>query len=754
MKGKFFMDSRKTEKEKFEFFSGKKNLMAGIILLPLISAVMFIIFYFYLADAFRVEPKVEIQAKNSFKNTLHVVTDENYAPYSFIDAQGNYQGLDVEMMNEIANRMQMNLDLKLTDWTEANKIFSDGDADVIMNMESDLIVGNKSILATLPTTEKQYVVYGKRAVSSVADLYGRRVASLHRVPGLGLDDEITYVDNYETIFQDLKNGEYEFAICPIQVGNAFLEKFEMTDFFPSYAVTHVYGSLVMHPEDTMLRVKLNAVLIQMQQEGRLDELHTKWISYHYENMTLTQMIENRPWLVAAIFGLVFFTILLMAGMIFQFRYARARDIYTQDLQEKLITIDSQQKELKAKQSELIAAKEKAEQSSKAKTTFLFNMSHDIRTPMNAIIGYVELSKNLHKLCEVCNREHCPDDVPTKQFDFLKKIEASSKHLLALINDVLEMSRIESGKLELEENPDNLEKIFADVYDMFATQMKSKNISFSVDTSQIKNKFVLCDEQKINRILLNLISNAYKFTLDGGKISVSLIEKNSDADFGNYELRVKDSGIGMTAEFAAEVFEPFTRERTSTVSKIQGTGLGMAITKNFVDLMQGKISVETAPGEGTEFIINLKFKLAEEKISEVEKENISATEIDFAQKKLLLVDDIEVNREIAKMLLEGSGFIVDTAADGAEAVEKISASKVGDYDAVLMDIQMPIMNGYEATKKIRALENKQLAKIPILAMTANAFSEDVQAAKDAGMDAHIAKPIDIPQMMKTLAEVLK
>ena len=373
------MDNTKSEKEKFEFFARKKNLLAGIILLPLISTVLFIIFYFYLSDTFRSAPKVEILPENKFKDTLHVVTDADYAPYSYIDAEGNFQGLDVEMINEIANRMQMNLDLKLTDWNDANKIFMDGDADIIMNMESDLIVGNKNILATLPTTEKQYVVYGKKAVSSVADLYGRRVASLHRVPGLGLDDEITYVDNYETIFKDLKNGEYEFAICPIQVGNAFLEKFDMDDFFPSYAVTHVYGSLVMHPEDTMLRVKLNAILIQMQQEGRLDELHKKWISYHYENMTLTQMIENRPWLIAVIFGLIFFTILLMAGMIFQFRYARARDSYTQDLQEKLITIDSQQKELQAKQTELIAAKEKAEQSSKAKTTFLFNMSHDIRT---------------------------------------------------------------------------------------------------------------------------------------------------------------------------------------------------------------------------------------------------------------------------------------------------------------------------------------------------------------------------------------
>ena len=724
-----------------KFFGNKRNLITAIILLPLILFALFMFIYFYIADFFRVEPTVEIQPKNSFKKTLHVVTDGDYAPYSFIDSNGNYQGLDVEMINEIANRMEMNLDLKLMDWNEANKTFHDGDAEIIMNMESDLIVGNKNILATLPTTEKQYVVYGKRAVNSVADLYGRRVASLHRVPGLGLDDEITYVDNYETIFQDLKNGEYEFAICPIQVGNAFLEKFGMTDFFPSYAVTHVYGSLVMHPEDTMLRVKLNAVLIQMQQEGRLDDLHKKWINYHYENMTLAQMIESRPWLIAAISISILFTTFLIVGMILQYRHAKT-------LQENFETID------------IIAAKEKAEHSSKAKTTFLFNMSHDIRTPMNAIIGYVELSKNLHKLCEKCSRPHCPDEVPSKMFDFLKKIEASSHHLLALINDVLEMSRIENGKMELEETPNNLIKIFSEVRDMFATQMQGKEINFSVDTSQVKNKFVVCDENRLNRVLLNLLSNAYKFTPKGGNISVTLTEKNSveeknfAEDFANFELRVKDSGIGMTKEFAEKVFEAFERERTSTVSKIQGTGLGMAITKSIVDLMKGKIEVVTAPNEGTEFIINLKFKIADEKISEVEEENISAAEkIDFAQKKLLLVDDIEVNREIAKMLLEGSGFIVDTAANGAEAVEKISASKVGDYDAVLMDIQMPVMNGYEATKKIRELENSELAKIPILAMTANAFSEDVQAAKAAGMNAHIAKPIDIPQMMKTLAEVL-
>ena len=381
------------------------------------------------------------------------------------------------------------------------------------------------------------------------------------------------------------------------------------------------------------------------------------------------------------------------------------------------------------------ARIQAEENSKAKSQFLSNMSHDIRTPMNAILGYTKLARQENVSAEEIQ-------------NFLAKIESSGQHLLELINDVLEMSRIESGKLELNISETDLKKILSNLRDMFSTQMSTKNINFVVE-SEAENNFVFCDAQKLNRILLNLTSNAYKFTPAGGEIKISLREKKTVENFGSYELRVKDSGIGMTAEFAATVFEPFTRERTSTVSKIQGTGLGMAITKNFVDLMNGKISVETAPNKGTEFILNFQFKLAEEKFSELEVEEEKNSAVDFAQKKLLLVDDIEVNREIAKMLLEQSGFEVETAVNGADAVEKFSAAEEF-FDAVLMDIQMPVMNGYEATKKIRSFNKK----IPIIAMTANAFSEDVENAKAAGMNGHIAKPIDVNKMLETLSDVLK
>ncbi len=735
----------------------KKNILVKTaIVLPIILTIMFAGIYFNLSGIFREPPKVELQPANTFKKTLHVVTDRDYAPYSYVDPNGDYQGYDVEMMNEIANRLQMNLDLVLMDWNDANKIFLGGGADIIMNMESDLIINNPAIIATLPTTEKQYVVYGQKNITSVAELYGRRVASLHRMPGLGLDDEISYVHSYKRMFDGLKSGEYEFAICPIQVGGAFLEKIGLDDFYPSYAVQHVYGTLAMHPEDTMLRVKVNAVLIQMQQEGRLDALTRKWIINRYENITLEEMVTSRPWLIALIITSALMVILLIGYTFMQVRYVRSQEAYTVQLQENLETIKQQSDRLKTQQVELIAEKERAEEANKAKSTFLSNMSHDIRTPMNAIVGYLNIAKDLHKTCERCpqyREAYCPDDIPNKMYSYLQKIDASSQHLLALINDVLEMSRIESGKMELEREGMNIVTALDEVHDMFATQMAGKKISFSVETADVTNKFVICDKNRLNRVLLNLLSNAYKFTPEGGNISVKLNQTGAGDGAADYELRVKDSGIGMTPEFAAKVFEAFERERTSTVSKIQGTGLGMAITKSIVDLMGGTIKVVTAPGEGTEFIINVNFKLAEDMSDELADNDASAQIVSFEGKKLLLVDDIEVNREIAKMLLESEGFIVDTATDGKDAVEKVSASKAGDYDAVLMDIQMPIMNGYDAARAIRALADAKLSKIPIIAMTANAFSEDVKNALDAGMNAHIAKPIDVPNMLATLAKIL-
>ncbi len=389
----------------------------------------------------------------------------------------------------------------------------------------------------------------------------------------------------------------------------------------------------------------------------------------------------------------------------------------------------------------------AVESSLAKSQFLFNMSHDIRTPMNAIIGYTTLSLK--------------EPASPQLHSYLEKIDMSSQHLLALINDILEMSRIESGRIELEFLPLDICALFDGMRDLFSEQMKQKQMDFRVHTGQVQHRHVWCDQKNLNRVLLNILSNAYKFTPSGGTITASLLETGvTDNNYGAYEIRVQDTGIGMSREFAERMFNAFERERSSTVSGIEGTGLGLSITKRIIDLMGGTIEVLTAPGSGTQIVIRLKFKLAEEKdVTDgaqslpAEPDVAAEAEVDFSTKRLLLVEDNQINMEIAMMILTQAGFTVESAENGRVAVDMVAASEPGYYDAILMDIQMPVMDGYEATRAIRALENRKLADIPILAMTANAFKEDVEAAKEAGMVAHIAKPVDVQKMLAILKNVL-
>ena len=512
---------------------------------------------------------------------------------------------------------------------------------------------------------------------------------------------------------------------------------------------------------------------------------------------------------------------------------------------------------------------------RAKREFLFNMSHDIRTPMNAIIGFTSLAAT-----HIDNREQV--------LDYLKKISTSSQHLLSLINDVLDMSRIESGKVKIEEKAVHLPDLVHDVRSIIQPNVAAKRLSLFIDTMDIEDEDIITDPLRLNQILLNILSNAIKFTPTGGMISIRIAQKNG-APKGCvcYEFRIKDNGIGMSEEFQKHIFEEFSREESSTVSGIQGTGLGMSITKNIVDLMGGTIALTSEPGKGTEFIVTLCFTrsgqkaepkqlpqleglralvadddtntclnvstmlskigmrpewtisgkeavirtkyaveqgdefsvyiidwlipdmngieivrqirkvignrcpiiiltaydwadiedearaagvtafcekplflselrrvLAEPFRAEPASEPAQPTAADLKGKKLLLVEDNELNREIALEILKEAGFVVDTAEDGAVAVQKIKQVAPGQYDLILMDIQMPNLDGYEATRQIRALPDAKKASIPIFAMTANAFEEDRQNALEAGMNGHIAKPLDVPHLLRVLADALK
>ena len=531
-------------------------------------------------------------------------------------------------------------------------------------------------------------------------------------------------------------------------------------------------------------------------------------------------------------------------------------------------------QLEAQRADLEDALAAAQHANRAKTTFLNNMSHDIRTPMNAIIGFTSLVA-----AHIDNTEQVRG--------YLTKIATSSNHLLSLINDVLDMSRIESGKVKIEEKETYLPEVMHDLKTIVQADITSRQLEFYIDTADVVNEHILCDKLRLNQVLLNLLSNAMKFTKPGGMVSVRILQKGNAPDgFASYEFQVKDTGMGMSKEFLEHVFEPFEREKTSTVSGIQGTGLGMAITKNIVDMMGGVITVVSEEGKGSTFTVDLQFrvcsgpvrqdeipelkgfralvadddfntcssvtkmlstigmrpdwttsgkeavlrtKLAREQNdsyrayiidwlmpdmngievvrrirgmigdeapiiiltaydwSDIEEEARKAGVTAFCSKpifmselreilespfaiqgmssedqrvlsfegrKILLVEDNELNQEIAVEILQETGFIMDVADDGAVAVEKIKESEPGRYDLILMDIQMPILNGYEATKQIRALNKPGVSDIPIIAMTANAFDEDKKAAFAAGMNGHIAKPIDIPKLMELLTEILK
>ena len=586
-----------------------------------------------------------------------------------------------------------------------------------------------------------------------------------------------------------------------------------------------------------------------------------------QKVTLLDFIKENLLAVATVFICVFLAVLLVILGILQ----KARGAETKAKKAARQSYELNQK-LKESHHELETALMHAESANSAKTTFLNNMSHDIRTPMNAIIGFTSLAAS-----HVDNKE--------KVKEYLSKISTSSEHLLSLINDILDMSRIESGKVKINENPLHLPELLHDIRTIVQPNITSKQLDFLIDTVDVKNEDIIADKLRLTQILLNILSNGIKFNRTGGTISLRIRQlKSAPTGYGNYQFIIRDTGIGMKPEFQEHIFESFTREETSTVSGIQGTGLGMAITKNIVDMMGGTITVKSEEGQGSEFTVNLTFKLcgeakSYEKIeqlqglkvlvadddtdtclsisgmlteigmrsewtvsgkeavirakhsmemgdefyayiidwlmpdmngietvrrirrvigdsspiiiltaydwSDIEEEAKEAGVTAFCEKplfmsqlrelltnpvpktkepekrewiyngkRILLVEDNELNQEIAQTILEDAGFMVETANDGVEAVKKMEQAVPGQYDLILMDIQMPVMNGYEAAKQIRSLKNRETASVPIVAMTANAFEEDREKSYEAGMNGYLAKPVSAEALINTIDKIMK
>ena len=671
--------------------------------------------------------------------------------------------------------------------------------------------------------------------------------------------EIVDCDTQEDAAKLVKDGQADCFVTGISSENKYSKKYS---FYSVPLVNPVRSCFAVNSGNRSLLSILNKTIKAMPVNMLVGALAMYKSSAR--KVTLSDFIKDNFFKVMLISSIAVAVVLLTILMLLQ----KARKA---EAAARKAASDTQ--ELNAK---LQVAVEKAETANRAKSTFLSNMSHDIRTPMNAIIGFTTLA-----LSNI-------DDTDRVK-DYLGKTLASSNHLLSLINDVLDMSRIESGKIHLEEVEVNLSDVLHDLKTIVSGQIYAKQLELYMDVMDVTDEDVYCDKTRLNQILLNLLSNAIKFTPAGGTVSVRVRQLAGKVHgCGQYEFRIKDNGIGMSQEFAQKIFEPFERERTSTVSGIQGTGLGMAITKNIVDMMGGTIEVQTAQGKGTEFTVCVPMRAQTEqrpveKITELEglkalvvdddfntcdsvtkmlvkvgmraewtlsgkeavlraRQSIEMSDVyhayiidwrlpdmngievtrqirslhddtpiiiltaydwsdieveakaagvtafcskpmfmsdlretlmsalgqkpadavqrllpeknaDFKGKHILLVEDNELNREIAQEILQEYGFLVDTAENGAVAVEKVSTAAPGSYDLVLMDVQMPIMDGYTATRKIRALDDPARAKLPILAMTANAFDEDRRNALESGMNGFLSKPIVIGDLVQELHKIL-
>ena len=671
--------------------------------------------------------------------------------------------------------------------------------------------------------------------------------------------EIVDCDTQEDAAKLVKDGQADCFVTWISSENKYSKKYS---FYSVPLVNPVRSCFAVNSGNRSLLSILNKTIKAMPVNMLAGALAMYKSSAR--KVTLSDFIKDNFFKVMLISSIAVAVVLLTILMLLQ----KARKA---EAAARKAASDTQ--ELNAK---LQVAVEKAESANRAKSTFLSNMSHDIRTPMNAIIGFTTLA-----LSNI-------DDTDRVK-DYLAKTLASSNHLLSLINDVLDMSRIESGKIHLEEVEVNLSDVLHDLKTIVSGQIYAKQLELYMDAMDVTDEDVYCDKTRLNQILLNLLSNAIKFTPAGGTVSVRVRQLAGKVrGCGQYEFRIKDNGIGMSQEFAQKIFEPFERERTSTVSGIQGTGLGMAITKNIVDMMGGTIEVQTAQGKGTEFTVCVPMRAQTEqrpveKITELEglkalvvdddfntcdsvtkmlvkvgmraewtlsgkeavlraRQSIEMSDVyhayiidwrlpdmngievtrqirslhddtpiiiltaydwsdieveakaagvtafcskpmflsdlretlmsalgqkpadavqrllpeknaDFKGKHILLVEDNELNREIAQEILQEYGFLVDTAENGAVAVEKVSTAAPGSYDLVLMDVQMPIMDGYTATRKIRALDDPARAKLPIIAMTANAFDEDRRNALESGMNGFLSKPIVIDDLVQELRKIL-
>ncbi len=809
-------------------------------------------------------------------DTLRVGYLENYLPYSDTDASGHVTGLVKDVVPAIFNNLGIsNLNITYSGYKSYDEMIADVRADVI---DVAFPVGGG-----LYYSEENGIYQSNAVVSASTELVFKGEFTENTTSSFAVNENNRMQYYYiRTNFPDAEIAFYPsiddclHAVLDGKVSCTTLNGLRANDILKNRAYKELSMRQTTRDDERCFGVEIgNMGLLKLLNRGVnvIGADYAQGLSYRYteglRSYSLIDMILDNM----ATVGTILFALAALV-IIFLIHEARRRDRLVVEKEAALEELEAKNQELAKGEKALSDALVAAEHANRAKTTFLNNMSHDIRTPMNAIVGFTALAAS-----------HIDNEEQVK--DYLGKIAVSSEHLLSLINDVLDMSRIESGKMTLEETDVHLPDVVHDLRTIIQSNVTSKQLELFIDTQDVVHEDIIIDKLRLNQVLLNLLSNAIKFTPSGGTISFRVIEKPSSSEgVANFEFQIKDNGIGMSEEFQKTIFEAFTREQTSTVSGIQGTGLGMAITKNIVDMMGGTITVVSEEGKGSEFTVDIPCKIsgksakpervpefdglralvadddthtclsvcsmlreigmrpvwtnygkeavirAKEAVDQADEFNVyiidwlmpdqngietvrqirkfigdstpiiiltaydwadieqeareagvtafcskplfmselrdvlakpftssvddsdqSVTPRDFSGKRVLLVEDNEMNQMIAEMVLKDSGFEVEIASDGVEAIETMKAAPAGHFDIILMDIQMPRMDGYEATRQIRSLEDAEKANIPIVAVTANAFEEDANLALSVGMNGHLAKPYDIPKILETLNELI-
>ena len=668
------------------------------------------------------------------KLVVGVWTDR--APLSYVE-NGKLKGILPDLFDKIMQKAGIPYTIKLPkDKADYEKMCLDGSVDVIMDWRHD----------NIPLAEARDYALSKKYLDTRIVLLKRNtlkgqphtftVENTTRLPNVEdklVDDaNIFLTNNVDESIRAVAYGKadatylyYYMALYYLNQGSYKNLVYEIVDT-PGPDVHIAFTAGVSHE----LSGIISKCISQISNEERT-QIINKYTTLQPQNMDFVTYIAYNPQLT-----LLFFVFILAISLGFLLMYMRLHE------KKRLL---AQEQAYAAKQEQLAEA---AQAANKSKTSFLFNMSHDIRTPMNAIIGFANLAQNAS-----CSTE--------QMHSYLSKILVASQHLLSLINDILEMSRIESGKITLEPAPTSWNEMLQELQTIMQEQIESKKQSFTISIAPLTHDYVMIDKLRMEQVLVNLVSNASKYTPERGSIRVELTQyPAAKPNQSLYKISVIDNGMGMSEDFVKKIFSPFERANNTTVSKIQGTGLGMSITKSIVDLANGTIDVKSKLGEGTEIIVAVTLCLctdaetAARNAKQLDKQQAQAEQPDFKGKRLLVVEDNKLNREITVTILEQTGIITEQAEDGSVAVKMVQEAAPGYYDLILMDIQMPIMDGYEATKQIRALPDKRLAQLPIIAVSANAFEEDKKASLAAGMDGHIAKPINVPDLFALMQKLIK